>query len=882
MRNETDIVLHKTGSTLDWHLQSVDGLPLMCRQCVASRTVITMEQKITSALTPLLTALDAVTQTLYTETAIFSLLRRLAPEVPVFVAHAVATSWFSLRALKSWRSCMPGFRHRVVAGRAKCCFGGPLWTLCHPVLNEDHRREQTFKALGAKLAHPHLGVPFFGGAPCGWAWLRSRWFDWWLQQHPGQHSPPLQTTLQSVGGGTTWDVAAAAKPEGQRTRRLGPCQSVRTLAVILELEAAGLADGLEHRLTPPAAPAPWPEVDAKAVNNASETDTTLQMVQHMCHLLRSLKARWAYRLFRGSHGQTIYAGLLAVTQKMSTEELAACRGSLLGLHDVPIRLPPHSRRRWSGDKAVNAETSRRGRAYGVQDMDQPSFEFLARSLEQCGVECFDCPPCDEEIDYIDASGVPDLQHVGANVLPFVYCAPSPSPVGNESSTDSEEDEQDCSGTSASRGSSAAANLSSRKRGSANQSSTTKSNTPPKTPPASTSTSERSDNDVFDDDWVKTAGIIGTYGTIGTQPPSPPGQYPAPTAVSKSSKSSTARAMPTSSEASTPARSPVQTRKRSRESATTVGVTTSATAARKRRRTGPNNALARLVAAAVAAPGAAGPVAPTTATAPAPAMVAAAGGAPNVEASTMAALRLGASDENTATRARVGRAELWPQRLFDVSLHLDPAAGTLQDFEQRPARRPPPLRAHACSAKGLQGMRAGSVGLQGMDERGGSYQCRPGGFHAAYLMLLYRWGDLLSFARGAVQRHGTGQTTSGAVYVAIFEDVKNVAWRPAHSSAMTYSYGFDDEYTVQRRAVAHAFLHESRTGVVAMHISYSTRPCVLYCFPSVVAIRNGTLAAKHGGFLPESTARRTFGVLGDPDTGILSGLKMIGYLRVQVC
>ena len=319
-------------------------------------------------------------------------------------------------------------------------------------------------------------------------------------------------------------------------------------------------------------------------------------------------------------------------------------------------------------------------------------------------------------------------------------------------------------------------------------------------------------------------------------------------------------MPTSSKSSTSVRSPEQTRKRPRESATAVGATVSATAARKRRRTGPNDVLARLVAAAAAAAaGEAKPVAPAT--------------APSTDS-------LGASLDNTPTR--VGSVELWPNRLFDVSLHLEPAAGTLQDLEQRLARRPPPLRAHACSAEGLQGMRTGSVGLQGMDERVDSYQCRPGGFHAAYLMLLYRRGDLLSFARSAVKRHGAAQTTSGAVYVAIFEDVKNVAWRPAHASAMTYSYGFHGEYTEQRRAVAHAFLHESRTGVVAMHISYSARPCVLYCFLSVVAIRNGTLAAKHGGFLPESTARRTVGVLGDPETGILSGLKMVGYLRVQEC
>jgi len=281
------------------------------------------------------------------------------------------------------------------------------------------------------------------------------------------------------------------------------------LAVIQELDAAGMADGLEHRLTPPAVPAPWPEVEAVAVNTASESDTTLQMVQHMCHLLCSLKARWAYRLFRGSHGQTVYAGLLAVTQKMSTEELGACRGVLFGLHYVPLRIPSSSRRRRSGDQAKNAYTSRLDKANGVQRLDQLSFEFLARSLEQYGVQCFDCPPCDEEIDYIIASGVPDLPHVGADVLPFVYCVPPPSPGGNKSSTESGDDKQDCSGTSASRSFRALTNLSSPKRGSANESSTTKSDTPPTTTPATTSTGERSDQDVLDDDWVNSTDNTGT-------------------------------------------------------------------------------------------------------------------------------------------------------------------------------------------------------------------------------------------------------------------------------------------------------------------------------------------------------------------------------------
>jgi len=150
------------------------------------------------------------------------------------------------------------------------------------------------------------------------------------------------------------------------------------------------------------------------------------------------------------------------------------------------------------------------------------------------------------------------------------------------------------------------------------------------------------------------------------------------------------------------------------------------------------------------------------------------------------------------------------------------------------------------------------------------------------MLLYQWGDLLSFARCTVQCHGTAQTTTGAQYVAVFVDVNSVAWWPAHASAMTYSYCFAGAYTEQRPVVAYAFLHESRTGVVAMHISYSSSSCVLYCFPSVVDIRNGTLMAKHDDFLPKSTARPTFGALSFPDTGIFSGHKLIGYLRAQEC
>ena len=162
---------------------------------------------------------------------------------------------------------------------------------------------------------------------------------------------------------------------------------------------------------------------------------------------------------------------------------------------------------------------------------------------------------------------------------------------------------------------------------------------------------------------------------------------------------TARAVPMSYESSSSARLPERTRNSPCESATTVGVTVLASAAHKRRCTGPTDVLPRLVAAAVAATGAAGPVAPATAP---------------------ATVSLGAGPNDTRTCARIGRVELWSQRVFDASLHLDPAAGTLQDIAQRPARRPPPLRAHACFSESLQGTRAGFVDLKGMNQRVDSY------------------------------------------------------------------------------------------------------------------------------------------------------------------
>jgi len=101
IRSEKDIAVHQNNITLEWHLRCVDGLLLVCKKCYASRTVIKMEHKITSALKPLLPALDTVTPPLYAQAVVFWLLRRLSPHVPVLVARAVETSWFQWRAVKS-------------------------------------------------------------------------------------------------------------------------------------------------------------------------------------------------------------------------------------------------------------------------------------------------------------------------------------------------------------------------------------------------------------------------------------------------------------------------------------------------------------------------------------------------------------------------------------------------------------------------------------------------------------------------------------------------------------------------------------------------------------------------------------------------------------